>query len=101
MMFSFTFYSISSTNFLYSAFKFSYGAFKFSYGAFKFSYGASRLSSQGLGLKQGFEEPLAGVLEEFEGELEVAIRAVVGIWDGLLAWVMTQIVAHADDLLKI
>ena len=94
MMFSFTFYSISSTNFLYSAFKFSYGAFKF-------SYGASRLSSQGLGLKQGFEEPLAGVFKEFEGELEVAIRAVVGIWDGLLAGVMAQVVAHADDLLKI
>lgn len=48
-----------------------------------------------------FEETLAGVFEEFKGELEIAIRAVVGIRHGLLAWVMTQIVAHADDLLKI
>ena len=48
-----------------------------------------------------FEEALAGVFEQFEGELEVAIRAIVGIRYSILAWVMAQVVAHADNLLEI
>ena len=50
---------------------------------------------------QFVEQTLAGVFKEFEGELEVASGAVVGIWNGLLAWMMAQIVAHAEDLLEI
>ena len=50
---------------------------------------------------QLIKQTLAGIFEEFEGKLEIVIRAVIRIWNGLLAWMMTEIVAHTDNLLKI
>ena len=50
---------------------------------------------------QFVEQTLAGVLEEFEGKLKVASRAVIRIWNGLLARMVTEIVAHTDNLLEV
>ena len=44
------------------------------------------------------QQALAGIFKEFEGELEVARVAIIGIRNGLLPWMMAQIVAHTDNL---
>ena len=67
----------------------------------RFCYTARVLRGLLSSIIQLIKQTLAGILEEFEGKLEVAIRAVIRIWNGLLAWMMTEIVAHADNLLKI
>jgi hypothetical protein len=50
---------------------------------------------------QTVEQSLAGILKEFESELKVTGRTVIWIRNGLLARMVTEIVAHTDNLLEI
>lgn len=52
-------------------------------------------------LTQFLKQTLTGIFKQLEGELEVACGAIIRIWYRLLARMVAQIVAHADNLLKV
>ena len=50
---------------------------------------------------QFIQQAFAGVFEQLDGKLEIAFVAVIRIRDGLLTRVVTEVVAHPDNLLAV